>query len=384
MKKILIVDNSSWTIYRFRLPLVKKLKNQGYEVVVASPVDEYIHYLNESDFNKHIQLHQLDRAGKNPFQDMLSLIELFRIFKKEKPSLVISFTLKPNLYSALICRILRIPVISVVTGLGYTYLHQQGIFHWISAIYKVAFKRVKKLIVYNQDDFDFFTTNKIVDESRCRKIPGEGIDTRYFSPRSSDHFGRPFTFLFIGRLMRDKGLLELVESVKILRERKVQFNCQVMGYMHFGNPSEISNDRLLEWIEEHTITYVGSTNDVRPYIAEADVIVLPSHREGLSRVILESMSMAKPVIVTDVAGLKDLVVHHENGLVVPVKNPTALADAMEYIIQLPAGELIEMGQVSRIKAVKKFDVEVSTNMFMGVVEEVLEGKCQDESVTEFS
>lgn len=367
----MIVDNSAWTVYRFRSPLVKTLKRQGYQVVVASPVDEYIHYLNETDFNKHIQIHKLNRAGKNPFQDLLFLAELFRLLRREKPDLVISFTLKPNLYSAIVCRWLSIPIVAVVTGLGYTFLHQKGIFRWISTLYKLALQRIEKLIVYNQGDLDFFVRNQIVPAHRCVKIPGEGIDTQHFLPQESPPEEQPFTFLFIGRLMVDKGILELIESIKILRQRNVRFACQVMGYMHYGNPSEIANDDLLAWVEEDAITYFGSTKDVRPYIAAADAIVLPSHREGLSRVILESMSMAKPVIVTDVPGLTDLVVHDENGLLVPVKNPAALADAMEYMTQLPADELQIMGQANRKKAVGMFDVQVSSRLFEEVVGEVM-------------
>lgn len=205
-KKILIVDNSSWNIYNFRLPLVKKLQLEGYEVIVASPIDEFIHYIHQVISIRHIPLEHLQPRSKNPFRDILLFSNLLLIYRQEKPDVILHFTIKPNLYGSLASRFLKIKSISVVTGLGYTFLHPKGLNRLIPLFYKIALKNIQRLIVYNPDDKNEFITKKILPAEKCLIIPGSGVNTNYFNALPKTEISQKFIFLFIGRLLYDKGL----------------------------------------------------------------------------------------------------------------------------------------------------------------------------------
>ncbi len=370
MKKILIVDNSAWNIFNFRLPLVKKLSSQGYEVVVVSPIDEYIHYLNETGFVRHIPAKNLLPRSKTPLKDLLLLIELAIIYLREKPGLIIHFTIKPNIYGSLAARFAKIPSISVVTGLGYTFLHPKGINRLIPGFYKFAFQKILKLVTYNREDRRIFIDNQIVPAEKCVIIPGSGVNTNHFRPLPKTREENKFIFLFIGRLLYDKGLSEYVEAAQQLRHSGEQIECRIAGDLHDANPAGVSKDKLLEWIENKDVVYLGKVLDVRHIIRQADVIVLPSYREGIPRVILEAMAMGKPVITTDVAGCRETVVHGENGFVVPVKNAEALSLAMSTMMESTESELTKMGELSRKRALQFFDEKIITSRYQSILSEM--------------
>ncbi|MEO1263436.1 MAG: glycosyltransferase family 4 protein [Bacteroidota bacterium] len=364
MKKILIVDNSSWNIFNFRKPLVKKLSELNHEVYVVSPIDEYIHYLNETEFIKHIPCKYLKPRSRNPFRDVLLVIELLIIYFRKKPDLIIHFTIKPNIFGNFAARILSIHSISVVTGLGFTFLNPVGVNRLIPWLYKIAFKNIKKLVLYNPDDRDVFVQQKIISPTKCTIISGSGVNTHYFMPEKADKKDDVFTFLFIGRLLKDKGLEEYVDATKKIREEHMNIESWVVGDFYDANPAAVNKDKLLEWIEQKDILYLGKVMDVRQVIKKVDVLVLPSYREGVPRVILEAMSMGKPIITTDTAGCKETVVHGKNGFVVPVKNSEALALAMGTIAQLQKKELEIMGRNSRRIAVEKFDEKIIVHNYL--------------------
>jgi glycosyltransferase involved in cell wall biosynthesis len=376
VKKILIVDNSSWNIYNFRLPLVKRLKSDGYEVTVATPVDEYIQYLNKTHFNRHIQLKHLSRQGKNPFQDLAFLAELLRIYRKVRPDAVIHFTIKPNIYGSLAARFFKIPAISVMTGLGYTFVHQSGSNRLAPMMMKMAFKKLKKLVVYNRDDKQELIKQKITAEARCVFVPGDGVDTNYYRPMEVKAPRQPFLFLFIGRLLEDKGVREYVAAAKKIRSAHPGTECWIVGDLNFGNPSDITKSQLLEWIENQDIRYFATTKDVRQYIRQCNVLVLPSYREGLPRVILEAMSMGKPIITTDVAGCREAVVHPENGLIVPVRDADSLAEAMLHYRNSPPEELSRIGERNRKRVLELYTVEKSTDAFIHLICEITGSKAR--------
>lgn len=315
-KTIAIVANSSWNIYNFRQPLIKQLKLAGYRVLVIAPVDEYIHYLNDSYFTRHIPLRFLAAQRKNPLWDLLLLWELYRIYRREKPGLVLHFTIKPNIYGSLAARWAGIRSVPTVTGLGYAFLHNGLLSRLARSLYQLAFRGIARAIFHNEDDRRLFIREKLIVEENTMVIPGSGVNTNHFRP-----LPRPDTdkvvFLFIGRLLHDKGIREFATAARELRRLAPRAECWVVGQLNPEYPAAVTQQELLQWIEEHHIHYLGSTKDVRPFIKQAHALVLPSYREGLPRAIIEAMAMGKPIITTDTAGCRETVEPGCNGYLTP-------------------------------------------------------------------
>ena len=372
--RILLIDNSCWNIYNFRFPLLQELFNQGYEVVLATPLDDYFAKLDSAIFARHIALRKLNRQGRNPLEDLALVGELLGIISEVKPSLVINFTIKPNIYGSIAARILNVPAIVVITGMGYSFLHPRGLMRVVPMLYRLAFQKLKKIVVYNHEDRKLLLQRNLTTPSQCEVILGDGVDTNHFNYLPANHLikkPRPFIFLFIGRLLKDKGILEYVEAAKKLQENKVEVECWVLGGLGFGNPAHIQQEELENWINRKYIKYLGTTNDIRIPLAKAHTLVLPSHREGMPRAILEAMSMGKPIITTDAAGCSETVEDGINGFKVPVKDTHALYEAMQKLRQIDPMARHEMGFQGRQMVVERFGREVIQANFMAMIETVL-------------
>lgn len=366
---IAIVDNSTWNIYNFRFTLIKRLKAAGYRVIVIAPVDEYIHYLNESYFTKHIPTKRMAPQSKNPLRDLMLIWELYKIYKKEKPDLVLNYTIKPNIFGNIAARIAGIPSFSTITGLGYTFMTQNLTNKLVKHLYRFALRGVKKIIFHNPDDRQLFVKRNLSKATQSYTVQGSGVNTNYFRPLSIQPREDKFIFLFIGRLLYDKGLAEFVQAAQQLKKKLPHAEFWVIGEVNIKNPSKIAKDQLLEWVEARDIQYLGPTKDVRKYIRKATAVVLPSYREGMPRAILEGMAMGKPIITTDTPGCRETVEEGKNGYLVPIKNTTALAQAMSKMYHLDLVELTRYGVHSRQMALKKFDDKVIIEQYFNLIEE---------------
>lgn len=371
-KKIVIVDNSTWNIYNFRLSLIKKLKAEGYLVVVVAPVDKYIHYLNDSYFTKHIPLRHLFPQTRNVFKDFLFTWELYRIFKRERPDLVLNYTIKPNIFGSLAARMARVSAIATITGLGYTFLHQGGWNQLVPWLYRLAFQKVKKVVFYNSDDRNEFVDFQITSKEKSTIIPGSGVNTNHYRPLfKRGHDRDKFVFLFIGRLLYDKGLQEFVDAARRLKRISPFSEFWVIGELNSKYPNAVPEEKLLEWISAKQIRYFGEAQDVRKYIKQANVVVLPSYREGVPRSILEAMAMCKPIITADTAGCRETVQEGKNGKIVPVKDSEALAGAMLELFHAGEEELEKMGYYSRQKVLTTFDDKRISEQFFQMINQTL-------------
>jgi glycosyltransferase involved in cell wall biosynthesis len=198
-------------------------------------------------------------------------------------------------------------------------------------------------------------------------LPGSGIDTAKFTPLPNENKNPKFTFLLIARLLYDKGIIEYIEAIKILKIRKIEANFQLLGKIETDKGLGVTQDQLQTWIDEGLFTYLGTTSDVRSYIGSADCVVLPSYREGTPRTLLEAMSMGKPLIATNVAGCRETIVEGVNGFLCEVKNPTDLADKMQAMFALPQENRQEMGRQSRQLAVSKFDQAIVVQKYLQAI-----------------
>lgn len=367
---IALVANTTWNIYNFRLNLIDILIANGYNVVVIAPVDEYIQYKEIYPSVKHFGLRTLDRDGMNPVKDFLLILELWRRYKKLRPDLVIHFTNKPNIFGALAAKIAGCKNMAVVTGLGYTFIHNGWMQQVITALYRQTTRWMEKIIFENIQDKDYFVDHGLVSASKAISVKGCGVDTRHFVPVEKTELTAKTVFTFIGRLLYDKGISEFVEAAKVLTSRRDDCLFWVVGELDAENPATVDKEDLLRWVEDDIVYYHGFMRDVRPVIAQSDCIVLPSYREGLPRIILEGMSMAKPVITTLTAGCEETVDEGENGYLVPVKDARALVTAMEKILALSAEQRKSMGQKGREKAVEIFDNLLIAKEYLRIVRDV--------------
>ncbi|MCB0672465.1 MAG: glycosyltransferase family 4 protein [Saprospiraceae bacterium] len=368
---IALVANATWNIYNFRKPLINAFIEEGWKVSVIAPVDQYIIYLDELPGVKHYHLENLDRDGRNLWHDYKMAQELRKIYQQIKPDLIIHFTHKPNLYGGWAANQGNIPSLAVVTGLGYPFLNQSWLRRLIIRFYRIAARYHRLILFENTQDCELFIQEKIlVQPDQGHVVAGCGIDTEFFTPMGKHLTGEGIIFTFIGRLLYDKGTREFVEAARQVKQAYPSTRFQLIGELDQGNPAAVHKTELVDWIRQNAIEYLGFKNDVRPYIADSDCIVLPSYREAIARSLTEAMSMEKPVIATDVPGCNEIVDHDINGLLVPVKDPQSLANAMIKIIQMPENLRARMGKAGREKIIKNYSNALVSGQYLDLIHQL--------------
>ncbi len=323
---------------------------QKYEIVCLAPKDDFTEKLPY----QFIDL-KMNNQSTNPFQDITLFFRLLLLFKNLKPDLILSYTIKLNIYGSLCAHILKIPIIITVAGLGTTFRKKGMLAFIIRKLYQVALPFADYIFFQNKDDQKLISNLLKLNNKKTGLVAGSGVNTDWFVPQSMNS-DEKFRFLFLGRLLKEKGIVEYVEAAqKILsQEKNVEF--QVLGFADVENPTAISQQEIEEWEKEKIIHYLGSTDDVRIFIAKADCIVLPSYYgEGIPRSLLEAASMEKPIITTDNVGCREVVIDGKNGLICRQKNVQDLQEKMKIMMNFTARKRHKMGKFSRKKMQKEFD-----------------------------
>lgn len=362
--RVAIVLNTSWNIFNFRLNFVKKLLAQGYEVHTIAPHDNYTALLEKAGCRHHDV--KMDSRGANPIKDIALTIELWSIYRKVKPDIILHYTIKPNVYGTFAASLLNIPTINNVCGLGTVFLKKNMMSVFAIFLYKMAFRFPRKVFFQNPDDLALFLNNNLVPAKSADLLPGSGIDLKKFQP-SEFKRNESFTFLLISRLITDKGILEYIEAVKKLKNKGVAARFQLLGAKDPDHRRGIKLPVIDEWIKSNTIEYLGTTDDVRQFINQADCIVLPSYREGTPRTLLEAASSSKPIVATDVPGCHHVVENNYNGLLCKLKNADDLALKMEQILALDDATLKQFGENGRRKIEIEFDEELVISKYMNEI-----------------
>jgi len=353
--KVAITLNTSWNIYNFRMSLIQALLKDGHDVVAIAPHDEYTSKLIKAgcDFEDVT----MDSRGASPIRDTALTFELYNIYKRVKPDIILHYTIKPNIYGTLAASLLGIPVINNVSGLGTIFLNDDWISKIALSLYRFSFKFPKKVFFQNHEDYQLFMDKKLIQRNLCEVIPGSGIDLNQFKPRPTKEKGEgeAFEFLMISRLIIDKGIREYVAAAAILQERGMNAKFNLLGKLDELHSRGISSEELNDWIEEGYINYLGSTDDVRPYIEKADCVVLPSYREGTPRTLLEAAACAKPIVASNVPGCNNVVDHRLNGILCKVKDEEDLALKMKEMYYTAPDVRNEMGLRGRQIVERRFD-----------------------------
>ncbi|MGC3947238.1 MAG: glycosyltransferase family 4 protein [Chryseolinea sp.] len=365
--RIAIVLNTSWNIYNFRMNFVTALLKEGHEVHAIAPHDEYSRHLVEAGCIYHPV--KMDSRGANPIKDSALIVELFMIYRRVKPDIILHYTIKPNVYGTLAAALLRIPVVNNVCGLGTAFLKQNLVSFIAIVLYKVSFRFADKVFFQNPEDLKLFLGKKLVSEKAVDILPGSGIDLSRFQPMKFKR-NKKFTFLLISRLITDKGILEYIEAVKQLKADGIDAKFQLLGAKDPQHKRGIKEDVIQEWIDSDTIEYLGTTDDVRTFISGADCIVLPSYREGTPRTLLEAASSAKPIIATNVPGCNNVVVDQVNGLLCRLKDSGDLADKMRTMSSFTDDRLKEFGSNGRARVEAHYDEALVIEKYLAALEEL--------------
>jgi len=367
-KKIAIVLNNSWYAYNFRFNLARSLKENNYEVIFIVPYDKKYSELIKQEF-KFYDI-SIDAKGINPISDFKTMITLYKLYKQLDIDMVLNFTIKPNIYSSIVSGIVGIKSISNITGLGTIFIKESIVTKIAKLLYKTALGFNSKIFFQNNDDRNLFIEYNLVKNEKTDLLPGSGVDLDKFLPIDKEDDGI-FKFLLIARLLKDKGILEFIEAIKIVKSKYNNIEFQILGAVGVANKTAISNEELQVWIEDGLVNYLGTTDNVQNIIAKSDCVVLPSYREGIPRSLLEACAMEKAIIATNVVGCKEVVDDGLNGYLCEVRNTNDLASKMEIMINLTNDERKAMGKAGREKIVKEFDEKIVINKYLKSIKEIL-------------
>ncbi|MFN0023047.1 MAG: sugar transferase [Parvularculaceae bacterium] len=358
--KIIVVASLTRSLINFRRSLLEDLTQGGLnDVIACAPEDDAETIAQLAAMGVGFRRIPMQRASTNPLSDFATFRALAAIFRAERPDIVLAYTQKPIIYGGLAARVTRSPrFFAMQSGLGFTFSEENKnalLRRLVSWLYRAGVARAEGVFVFNGDDEAEMRRHGILTRQRVVQVPGSGVDTNDY-PASPATSGNP-VFLIVARLMRDKGHYEFVEAARQLRARWPYARFQILGPFD-ANPASIDAHDLDAWKQEGIVEYLGETSNVRPFLAAASVFVLPSwHREGLPRSILEAMSTGRAVVTTDMPGCRETVEESVNGFIVPPKDATALAAAMERFLVDPS-LIASMGRASRRRAEQKFDVKI--------------------------
>lgn len=362
-KSIILVGTTASSVYNFRKDIILRLISEGWAVYAF--ISEYdrseldlINFLGATPIT-----YSLSRGGLNPFVDIATTIELVKKIKSIKPDLVFTYFAKPVIYGSIAAKLAKVPtIIGMLEGLGYTFTDQpEGLSTKTKLIrniqiilYKLSFPCLDKLIFLNADDEKDLIKQYKINVKQTHILGGIGLNLVDYSYSPAQTL--PVNFLFIGRLLKEKGIFEFVEAIRLVRAKHPDVKFTVLGEIDHQNMGALKQETLNQLIEEHLFEYPGYVDNVKDWIAASSVFVLPSYREGVPRSTQEAMAIGRPVITTDVPGCRETVIDGVNGFLVPKWDAKALAEKMCYFIEHP--EMINiMGLKSFEIAQEKFDAE---------------------------
>lgn len=350
---VCLVCNTGFAIYTYRQGLIRMLVGKGVRVIVLAPRDRTFALLEQMGC-QCIDL-PVASKGTNPLDDLRTLVALYRHYRTIRPNVVFHYTIKANIYGSVAAWLARVPSIAVTTGLGYVFIRKSRAASVAKALYRFAFRFPREVWFLNRDDQAAFLNEGLLRHpDRAKLLHGEGVDIDYFAltplPRAEQ-----FKFVLIGRLLWDKGVAEYVEAARMLRERYPHARFQLLGPVGVDNPSAITLSDVEDWRKEGVIEYLGEAHDVRPVIANADCVVLPSYREGVPRTLMEASAMGRPIVATDVPGCREVVADGATGFLCEAKSAKSLADKLAKVLDMDDDARREMGLRGRKKVTTEFD-----------------------------
>lgn len=346
--KVLILANNDVGLYKFRKELMQELTVQGHRVIASVPDGELI-----SDIKRlgvKVILTDVDRRGINPLTDFGLMMRYMRMCLTLKPDLVLTYTIKPNIYGGLICRVLKIPYAENITGLGTTFQKDNIIKKLVCFLYKTGCKRAKVVFFENEENKQIFLDHHLIREEQAYRLNGAGVNIQEYPYTEYPDESESVRFLFIGRIMKEKGIDELFEAARRIKKEFQQVLFDIVG------PMEDEYSSVIELLEKDgIITYYGYQKDIKPFIARCHCFVLPSWHEGMANTLLEAGAMGRPLITSKIHGCMETVVEGENGFCIEAKNSEQLYSAIKTFCTCDYLKRVKMGKESRKIIAKRFD-----------------------------
>lgn len=351
------------TLLYFRQELIEKLIENGYEIYVSFPKSENAERLEEKGC-KFIDV-QMERHGINPLKDIKIIFRYLNIIKQIKPNWVLTYTIKPNIYGGIACRLKRVKQIANITGLG-TALENKGLLQKITIIlHKIALKKVYCCFAQNQENLNFLQKHKIA-KNKLKLIPGSGVNLKKYTLLKYPQKGEPIEFLFISRIMKEKGIEEYLKMAEYIKDKYNNTKFHILGFCE-----QEYNEILTGLQNRNIIEYHGRQDNIIPFLEKASCIIHPTYYpEGMSNVLLEACASGRPIITTNRPGCREVVDDEKNGFIVEEKNPEDLMEKVEKFIKLSYEEKKQMGLNGR----KKVEIEFDRNIVINAYIEEIEGK----------
>ncbi|OLQ92074.1 hypothetical protein BIY22_16310 [Vibrio panuliri] len=378
-RRVVITSNTSWFIYNFFCSSITEFMQDGNEISIVAPRDKYTPLLEALGCRFHEV--SIDRSGANLLSEWKTITTIYKTLKQLSPDCVLNFTPKLNIYSVAVCKLLKIPVINSVAGLGYI-ISSNG---FKSCLGKLLLRFTQPLadhiIFQNDDDLSVYLENKWATAEKISRVRGIGVNLQRFTPQITSDDGT-VRFLLFARMLKSKGVPEFVEAARLVLKHynrkyvgvsmhpKVEFS--LLGFIDAYNPDGISREVIENWHSESVVRYLGETDNVIDFVRDYDCVVLPSfYREGIPQCLIEAAAMAKPIITTNHVGCRETVVDGVSGYLVPPRDSTSLAKAMITMADLSHTQRLEMGRVARRKAENEFCHLHVARHYMTCIESVL-------------
>lgn len=367
-KKIVISANTSWYLYNFRKNTILALIKEGHKVYCVCPTDNYSERLNSLGSTHHNV--SIDSGGTNPFKDLVTLLQLIRIFVRLKPDVIFNFTPKNNVYGAFAGRLVKAKVVNNIAGLGAVFIEKTLTSKIAQLLYKSSQVFVSKIFFQNEDDKKLFADSGIASNVEKERIPGSGVDLERFKPINRTNDGK-VKFILIARMLKEKGVELYVNAARKMKTQfgdNVEFN--LLGFLDVDNPGAILKQQMDKWVEEGVVKYLGVSDAVEEVMSKMDCVVLPSYyREGVPKSLLEAGALGKPIITTDSIGCKETVDAGVNGYLCKPRSESSLLNCMELFFNLPLTEREKMGEASRFKMEKQFSEKIIIQKYIKCISE---------------
>lgn len=359
--KILILANNDLGLYNFRKELLEKLIELKNEVYISLPNGKRVKDLEQMGC-KYLET-EVDRRGTNIIKDFKLLLKYNKIVNQIKPNIVLSYTIKPNIYGGIVCRTKKIPYICNITGLGTATENKSMVQRLIKSLYKFALKEVKCCFVQNEENLQFMKDNKLVEGEKCQLIPGSGVNLEKYQVLPYPEEQEKIRFLFISRIMKEKGIEQYIETAKYITSKYENAEFHVLGFC------EQEYEEILQKLQnEGVLYYHGMKKDIVPFLKECSCLIHPSYYpEGMSNVLLEASASARPVITTNRSGCREIVVDGKTGYIVEVKDLKQLIEKVENFINLTYNEKVELGINARKKVEKEFDRNIVVEAYINKI-----------------
>lgn len=364
---VLLSVNTAWNAWNFRAGLLDAIMSNGYRAVVAAPADSHVVRLVRAGC-EFIDL-PMDSNGMHPGRDLRLLLRYLALLRAQAPVAYLGYTIKPNVYGSIAAQLLGIPVINNIAGLGAPFIDNSLLTRVVRLLYRNALQRSSRVFFQNRHDHKLFVEAGLTRAGVSDLLPGSGIAPgRYDAAPVSN--GAPFCFLLVGRMLVNKGVVEFADAARIVRRRLPDARFQLLGPVDDANPNRVPLHCIAAWQAEGLVEYLGAADDVRPCLAAADCVVLPSYREGVPRSLLEAAAMSRPIVATRVPGCVDVVEDGVNGLLCKARDAADLARAMLAMAALPLACRRRMGAAGRQKVEQEFDEALVIRKYLETIAEV--------------